>query len=145
MNKFKKGLKKRIILLSILGIFLISLAVITLLNKDNLNLEGNNLSRNIGCLYGLVLGTGFKLLSTFSSLRNEDKLNELYIKSNDERTALVVKSTSTMSYLILLYTMVCGMVATTFFSSVISNVFFYGVCYTLVVYCITYFYYNRKF
>ncbi|MDF9866464.1 putative membrane protein [Bacilli bacterium PM5-3] len=145
MNKFKKGLKKRIILLSILGIFLISLAVITLLNKDSLNLEEHNLWRNIGCSFGLVLGIGINILSILPSLKNDDKLNEMYIKSSDERTALIVKSTSTMSYIILLYTMVCGMIVSTFFSNVVSNVFFYGVCYTLVVYCITYFYYNRKF
>lgn len=94
MDKFKIKIRKRITLLILLFISLISIYLILFLNQNMLSKSSNDIMYFDG---GVLSSFGILLIldifKNLRSIRDEKELKKLYIKENDERTIMIMQKT----------------------------------------------------
>ena len=103
----------------------------------------------MGTVYGASMGSGIVLLGRAikakNALKNETKLQQLYVASTDERMLFIEKSTANLATNI--FVVVLGITAIIF--TYINEAIFYTLFYVLIFYLIITFicniYYNKKY
>lgn len=94
MDKFKIKIRKRIMLLILLFISLISIYFILFLNQDKLSKSSNDIMNfHGGVLSSFSILLILDILRNLRSIRDEKELKKLYIKENDERTIMIMQKT----------------------------------------------------
>ena len=147
MDNFKKTLKKRFITYITLAILLFTVTVtLVILNAFEIL---QPVATSMGTVYGACMGSGIVLLTyaikAKNALKNETKLQQLYVASTDERMLFIEKSAANLATNI--FVVVLGIAAIIF--TYINETIYYTLLYVFIFYLIITFicniYYNKKY
>ncbi|MFW5981072.1 MAG: hypothetical protein ACOCRU_00690 [bacterium] len=149
MEKFKKKIKKRIIIQLLTIIIIAAVYFILHYNKDSIAGDPNNVSFVQGFQTGLfiaVLAVSLNyIIKYFLAVKNEEKLKDIYISENDERTIMINQKTDSFSMqlsliLLVLASIIAGFYNQVVFFSLVATIVFLGL-----IRLFSYLYFNHKY
>ena len=121
MEKFKKKLKKEIIIAFIISIIL-SISSATLIVLDILRIfrPVGSLGVRVG---GLGAGIALMVISILYSqaIKNENALKELYIQATDERNAFIEKAASKVSTVLIPIALFTAAIISAYINPIVCN------------------------
>lgn len=79
----------------------------------------------MGIFSTVIVMAIINIVNYFKALHNAEKLNEMYVKENDERECLIQQKAFSMSYVITIYILAIAMIISSFIS---ISVFITLVC-----------------
>jgi len=151
MEKYKKSLIYSCIKLAILSALLIVVFLIfgtTLVipslpkmgysNKDMISMMG-------GGVVGFVAVEIYAIVSWLHTIKNPQKLNAMYIKTNDERELLIQQKTGFSTFVIVVYLLLMAAVISSRINSDICFTLFVVIIAMMVIYGASNLYYRKKF
>ena len=147
MEKFKKTLKKRFIAYITLSALLFTVNVtLVILNAFEIL---KPVATSMGSVYGASMGACVMLLiyaiKAKKALKNEKKLQQLYVASTDERMLFIEKSTTNLATYIFVVVLVIAAIIFTYINETIYYTLFYVFIFYLIITVICNIYYNKKY
>ena len=147
MENFKKTLKKRFITYITLAILLFTVTVtLVILNTFEIL---KPVATSMGTVYGASMGSGIVLLryaiKAKNALKNETKLQQLYVASTDERMLFIEKSTANLTTNIFVVVLGIAAIIFTYINETIYYTLFYVFIFYLIITVICNIYYNKKY
>ena len=147
MDNFKKTLKKRFITYMTLAILLFTVNVtLVILNAFEIL---KPVATSMGTVYGASMGSGIVLLGRAikakNALKNETKLQQLYVASTDERMLFIEKSTANLATNIFVVVLGIAAIIFTYINETIYYTLFYVFIFYLIITVICNIYYNKKY
>lgn len=148
MEKFKKTIQKRIWMITIVvGIFSILLALQVSNKFVSIIPNQNYVDFLRGFRFGLlvaVVGIGvYSIFYYLTSLNNADKLKNIYIKENDERTCEIDKRSGMASFKVMIIILILAAIIVGYFSLAGFIALIGAVLLELIVRLILYCYYSK--
>ena len=147
MDNFKKTLKKRFITYITLAILFFTVNVtLVILNAFEIL---KPVATSMGTVYGASVGSGIVLLiyaiKAKNALKNETKLQQLYVASTDERMLFIEKSTANLATNIFVVVLGIAAIIFTYINETIFYTLFYVLIFYLIITLICSLYYNKKY
>ena len=147
MENFKKTLKKIFITYITLAILFFTVTVtLVILNAFEIL---QPVATSMGTVYGASMGSGIVLLiyaiKAKNALKNETKLQQLYVASTDERMLFIEKSTANLATNIFVVVLGITAIIFTYINETIYYTLFYVFIFYLVITFICNIYYNKKY
>ena len=147
MENFKKTLKKRFITYITLAILLFTVTVtLVILNAFEIL---KPVATSMGTVYGASMGSCIVLLiyaiKAKNALKNETKLQQLYVASTDERMLFIEKSTANLATNIFVVVLGIAAIIFTYINETIFYTLFYVLIFYLIITVICNIYYNKKY
>ena len=147
MENFKKTLKKRFITYMTLAILQFTVTVtLVILNAFEIL---KPVATSMGTVYGASMGSGIVLLGRAikakNALKNETKLQQLYVASTDERMLFIEKSTANLATNIFVVVLGITAIIFTYINEAIFYTLFYVFIFYLIITVICNIYYNKKY
>ena len=147
MENFKKTLKKRFITYMTLAILQFTVTVtLVILNAFEIL---QPVATSMGTVYGASVGSGIVLLvyaiKAKNALKNETKLQQLYVASTDERMLFIEKSTANLATNIFVVVLGIAAIIFTYINETIYYTLFYVLIFYLIITFICNIYYNKKY
>ena len=147
MDNFKQTLKKRFITYITLAILLFTVTVtLVILNAFEIL---KPVATSMGTVYGASMGSSIVLLKyaikAKKALKNETKLQQLYVASTDERMLFIEKSTSNLTTNIFVVVLGIAAIIFTYINETIYYTLLYVFIFYLVITLICNIYYNKKY
>ena len=148
INKFKKNLIIRLILLTVLSFGIIIFAVIQIANTSFIK-SADSEDLMIGARIGGAVGGGslllFNIIRTILTLSNKAKLQKAFISENDERKKHIEYKYSKFAVECMTILLGVGLIISTFFNIIIFwTLYITLVAFALIV-SIGKLYFNRKY
>ena len=147
MENFKKTLKKRFITYITLAILFFTVNVtLVILNAFEIL---KPVATSMGAVYGASMGSGIVLLryaiKAKKALKNETKLQQLYVASTDERMLFIEKSSANLATNIFVVVLGITAIIFTYINETIYYTLFYVFIFYLIITVICNIYYNKKY
>ena len=147
MENFKKTLKKIFITYITLAILFFTVTVtLVILNAFEIL---QPVATSMGTVYGASMGSGIVLLiyaiKAKNALKNETKLQQLYVASTDERMLFIEKNSANLATNIFVVVLGITAIIFTYINETIYYTLFYVFIFYLVITFICNIYYNKKY
>lgn len=99
---------------------------------------------HFGAFIGIELFLIISIVNGLRIIRNETVLKQSYVKENDERTALIIQKTATLSVTIIMIGILIAAITAGFFSSSIFYTLMGTLFFVLIVFYSLWIYYAKK-
>lgn len=144
MKVFHKKIKVRLLFLIVQVIVLVIMLTSLILFQDKLMLEDTMKGLQFGMLTGVLIVLIFMIISYCRVLLNDDYLQKLFVKENDERANYIEMKTGKLTIKILIILAAIGLFVASFINEMVTYTIYVVLLVIILTTFISKLYYNQK-